>query len=123
MTRIDLLKAYLAKLAFDVAAEGKFVGAGSDRAEAAARAILSGAAGMLEALAGDVKQVAGDHGSVAVNMVAGLASRTVGSAVDGAIRTGVDKLVGAVADALDKGKREKRAAGKAFMDAAKRMGR
>lgn len=119
MTRIDLLKAYLAKLAFDVAAEGKFVGVGSSRSEAAARAVLSGAGGMLDALLEDVKTAAGDGRDVATQMVTGLASR----AVENGIRFGMGKLVEAATVAFDKDKREKRATGKAFMDAARRIGR
>ena len=119
MTRTDTLKAYLAQLAADTAACGKFAGAGSNRAEAAARAMLSGAGGMLEALFEDVKHVAGDGRNVATAMAGGFASR----AVDGAIRTGMDKLFEAVAVSLNKDRREKRKAASAFMDAAKRMGR
>ncbi|MDE3097324.1 MAG: hypothetical protein KGK07_15155 [Chloroflexota bacterium] len=118
MTRVDTLKLYLAQLAADVAAEGKFVGAGSDRAEAAARAILGGAAGMLEALLEDVKTAAGDGGSVATQMITGIASR----AVENGIRIGMSKLVGAVTASLDKDKREKRKTGRAIMAAAKKMG-
>ena len=116
MTRADFLKMYLAQLAADTSAQGKFVGAGSDRAEAAARAILNGGAHMLEALLGDVKQVAGDHGSLAANAVASFASR----AVEHGVQVGIGKAVDFVKTALDKDKRAKRAAGKALMDFAKR---
>ena len=119
MTRLDLLKTYLAQLAADTAATGKFAGAGSDRAQAAARALLSGAAGMLEALFEDVKVVAGDGRAAATGAVAGFASR----AIEGAVRTGIDKLVEAVTASLDKDKRARRSAGRAVTDAAKRMGR
>lgn len=119
MSRTDLLKSYLAQLAADTTASGKFTGAGSDRAEAAARALLSGAAGMLEAFFEDVKTVAGDGRVLATGAVAGLASR----AVDRGIRVGMDKLVEAVTATLSKDRREKRATGKAFMDAAKMLGR
>ena len=119
MTRVDLLKTYLARLAADVAADGKFVGVGSDKVEAAARALLSGTGGMIEALLEDVKAAAGGGGSVATQMVAGFASR----AVENGIRTGMVKLVEAIAVSLDKDKRARRETGKAFMDAAKGMGR
>lgn len=119
MIRTDVLKTYLAQLAADVSASGKFAGVGSDRAEAAARALLSGAGGMLEALLEDVKHVAGDGRGFATAAVGSFASR----AVDGAIRTGMDKLFEAISVSLDKGKREQRAAGRKLMDVAKRMGR
>ena len=119
MTRTDIFKAYLAQLAADVSASGKFAGAGSDRAEAAARALLSGAGGMLEALLGDVKHIAGDGRDFATAAVGGFASRVV----DDAIHTGVGKLFEAISVSLDKERREKRKTGRALMDAAKRMGR
>lgn len=118
-TRTDLLREYLARLAADAAAAGKFAGAGSDRAEAAARALLSGAAGVLEALLGDVKTVAGDGRDAATGLVAAFASR----AVEGAVRTGIEKVADAVAGHFDKGRRERQKVGRAFMDAAKRVGR
>jgi len=119
MTRTDLLKAYLKRLAIDAAADGKFAGAGSDRAAAVARALISGSGGMLVALLEDVKRVAGDGRIVATSAVTGLATR----AVDGAVRAGIDKLVEAASVALNKGKREQRATGKALMRAAKEMER
>ncbi len=119
MSRTDLLKSYLAQLAADTAAHGKFVGMGSDKAEAAAKALLGGGAGMLEALLEDVKTVAGDGRSAATGAIAGLASR----AVEQGIRTGMNKLGEAISTALDKDKRDRRKAGKAIMDAAKGAGR
>jgi len=105
--------------AIDAAAEGKFVGMGSDRAKAAARALLSGASSMLEALLEDVKLVAGDGRIAATSAVSSLASR----AVDSAIRTGIDRAVEAVARSFNRETRERRATGKALMRAAKEMGK
>lgn len=119
MTRTDTLKMYLAQLAADTAAQGKFAGAGSDKAQAVAHAILNGSAHMIEALLGDVKVVAGDGRSLATTAVANFASR----AVEQGIRTGMNKLGEAISAALDKDRRDKRKAGRAFMDAAKGMGR
>lgn len=119
MTRIDILKSYLARLAADAAADGKFAGMGSNRAEAAARALLSGAGGMLEALYSDVRLVAGEKGTFAAGAVAGLASRFA----EGAVRYGIGKAVEAVKGTLDKDKRAYRAAGKAFKDLAKEIGK
>ena len=119
MSRTDLLKAYLAQLAADSAAAGKFVGVGSDKVEAAARALLSGTGGMLEALFEDVKRAAGDGRSIATAAVASTASRVV----EGAIRVGMNKAAEAIASHFDEGARERRKVAKAFMDAAKEMGR
>ena len=56
---------------------------------------------------------------LAAGAVADLASR----AVDHGVRVGIDKLVDAVKVSLDKGRRERRAAGEAVIDVAKKMGR
>jgi len=118
-TDTDILKEYLTRLATRAAADGKFVGMGDDRARAVARALLSGAGGMLGALLEDVKRVAGDGRIAATSAVAGLATR----AVERGIRVGMDKLAEAVVGSFDKEKRARKIAGRAIMKAAKEMGR
>jgi hypothetical protein len=121
--RLAHLRQYVAALAADMAADGKFAARGEGSIDAAAKAILTGGGALAAQLAADLRQVGGETAAMLRPAVEGALANAANKAAQAALNHGINAVTGLFNGRARAKTEQQRKVGRALMDGAAKMGR